>query len=272
MPRDSSAILNFDCGTNVDFGLTVRNLGTFVAQGLSRTAAKLIVSCKLNTDEAIASTSLGVDTDTGWLDNDVIAIASTTRTAADCESGTLNGNANAADMTVDGFAGAGGGLAVAHSGTSPTQAEVILLTRNVQIFGASATLQGYVDIKATATVDVDWTEFKWLGSGTTNKRGLESATTTGSLTIHYSSLHNFEVSNSRGFVVSGASGNGFTFSNNVTFLISNNHFFNAVTSNTSWVVDSNIFMRCTGATVINLADLGGTFTNNTIIGDRKSVV
>lgn len=268
MPRDSSGILNFDCGANVDFGLTVRNLGTFVAQGLSRTSGKLIDRCKLNTDEAANSTSLGVDTDTGWLDNDEIAVASTTRTRGDCEKGTLNGAAGASTLTVDGFAGAGGGLLVAHSGTSPTQAEVILLTRNVQIFGASATLQSYVDIKDSAQIDCDWVEFKWLGSGTALKRGITVATITGSFNMQYCSLHDFLVASSQGIAVSGSTHNNITFSNNVTFSINLSHYVsNNTTSNTNWTLDSNIFMYQAGSDyLVTLNDIGGTYTNNTHIG------
>lgn len=267
MPRDSSITLLFDSAANVDFGLTVRNLGTFVSQGQSRTSGKNFVSTLLNTDEAIASTSLGVADDTGWLDNDEIAVASTTRTAADCEAGALNGAAGASTLTVDGFAGAGGGLAVAHSGTSPTQAEVILLTRNVKINGASASLQGYIDIKATATIDCDWTEFKWLGSATANKRGIDTACTTGVQSFQYCSLHNFEVASSNGLKMSGASGTGLTFSNNVTFKIANEHFINSASSGT-WILDTNIFMSniTAGTNLISLLDIGGTFTNNTMIG------
>jgi len=269
IPRDSTAILNFDCGANVDFGLTVRNLGTFVAQGLSRTSGKNIVSCKLNTDEAVNSTSLGVDTDTGWLDNDEIAIASTSRTASQCESGTLNGAAGASSLTVDGFAGVGGGVAFAHSGTSPTQAEVILLTRNVQIFGASATLQAYITFFNTSTVDIDWTEFKWLGSST--KRGIDISTTTGTCNIQFSSLHNFEVASSIGFNMNNVTGTGVVISNNVTFLIAGRHYTNAASSG-SWTVDSNIFMRNTDSVALcDLLDVGGIFTNNTIIGGGTSL-
>lgn len=267
MPRNSSMTLLLDSGANVDFGLTVRNLGTFVSQGLSRTVAKNIVSCKLNTDEAAAQTILGVDTDTGWLSGDEIAIASTSRTASECEVRILSANANAADMTVT------VGLTNAHSGTSPTQAEVILLTRNVKIQGASATLQAYVDIKATATVDVDWTEFKWLGSNTANRRGIDCAVTTGSVNIQYSSLHNFSVGSSRGLNMTGASGTGLTFSNNVTFSIANNNFVNVANSG-SWIVNNNIFMLNTDGSqnMVVLSDIGGTFTNNTIVGTNGSGV
>lgn len=264
MPRDSSMTLLLDSAANVDFGITVRNLGTFVAQGLSRTVAKLIVSCKLNTDEAIASTSLGVDTDTGWLDNDVIAVASTTRTNTDAESGSLNGAAGASTLTVDGFAGAGGGLAVAHSGTSPTQAEVILLTRNVVIQGASNSLQGYIDIKATATIDCDWTEFKFLGSATANKRGIDTACTTGTQSFQFCSLHDFVVASSRGLNMTGATGTGLTFSSNVTWKIANEHIVVASTSGFS-TYDNNIliFNTSAGVTMFSMADASLVVTNNT---------
>mgnify|MGYP006366968057 CR=1 FL=1 len=266
IPRNSTAELFFDCVANVNFGLTVRNLGTFIAQGLSRTSGKDIYYCLLNTDEAVNSTSLGVDTDTGWLNNDVIAVASTTQTITQCEQGTLNGAAGASSLTVDGFAGAGGGLAFAHSGTSPTQAEVILLTRNIVIRGVSGTVQSYVDIKATATFNCKWASFTWLGSATSSKRGIDVNTTTGSFTMQYCSLYLFVTSSSTGVNVNSSSGSNINFSNNVTFSIAGLNYINVATTGT-WTVDSNIFMRGTGGTnCVTLADAGGTFTNNRIIG------
>jgi hypothetical protein len=124
-PRDSSMYLQLDSSAPAGFTFYSMLDSVVNIQGQSRTSGKNVWYCKLNTDEAVASTSLGVDTDTGWLDNDQIAIASTTRTNTQCESGTLNGNAGANTLTVDGFAGSGGGLAFAHSGTAPTQAEII---------------------------------------------------------------------------------------------------------------------------------------------------
>lgn len=266
IPRNGSAMLNFDCGANVDFGLTVRNLGTFNAYGLSRTSGKDIVSCKLNTDEAIASTSLGVDTDTGWLDNDEIVVATTTQTASQCEKGTLNGGAGASTLTVDGFGGAGGGLANAHSGTSPTQAEVILLTRNVQIFGASASFNSYIDIKDAATVFLSWIQCKWLGSGTANKRGVGCATLTGTVTIQYCSFHEFGTS-AIGLNFSGISGNGFTHTYNVAYLPVGSGIIVSATANTTWSIDHYIGLRGD----ITLSDVGGTFTNNTLAGASLTI-
>lgn len=263
-PRDSSQTLTFDCGANVDFGLTVNNGGTWNAQGLSRTVGKNIVSCKLNTDEAAAQTTLGVDTDTGWLSGDEIAIASTTRTASECESRVLNGNAGASSMDVT------VGLTNAHSGTSPTQAEVILLTRNVKIQGASASLQGYVYFNgASPAIDIDWVEFKWLGSATSTKQGFEN-NSNGAMNVQYSSFHNFEVTSSDLVTSNSSTANGWVFSNNVTYLIAGLHGFVVATTGT-WTVDSNIFMRNTDSVnMVTLSDIGGTFTNNTMVGSAAA--
>lgn len=271
-PRDSTMKLIMDCLANVEIGIMARNGSTFNTQGLSRTSGKNIYYCKLNTDEAIASTSLGVDTDTGWLDNDEIVVASTTRTSAQCEAGTLNGNAGASSITVDGFAGAGGGLAFAHSGTAPTQAEVILLTRNVTICGASATLQTYIDIKPTATVDCDWTQFKWLGSGTTNKRGIDNGATTGLVSFQYCSLNTFAVVNSLGYFQSSAASSNSVFSNNVIWnTAAESIYINATTG--TWTCDGNITMNSAVAPIpARLLDVGGTFTNNTFVGGGQGTI
>jgi hypothetical protein len=273
MPRDSSFFGTLDCGANVDYGIIVRNLGTYIRQGQSRTVSKLIDRCLFNTDEAINSTSLDVGTDTGWLDNDEIAVASTTTTNSQSEAGLMNGAAGASTLTVDGFAGAGGGLAFAHSGTSPTQAEVILLTRNVRWEGVSATIQGYVDIRATATVDWDWAELKWMGSATANKRGVDVATTTGSVNIQFCALHDFVVASSLGINMLAVSGSGLTFSNNVCWNIAGEHFINVGTSGTM-IVDFNIFMKNITANrqIVQLADVGITFTNNVMISGTQDGV
>lgn len=273
-PRDSTMKFNFDCAAAVDFGLTVRG-GTFTAQGLSRTAGKLIDRCKLNTDEAIASTSLGVDTDTGWLDNDQIVVATTTQTRAQTEIGTMNGAAAASTLTVDGFAGAGGGLAFAHSGVSPTQAEAFLLTRNVSMFGAgaSAVLPFYISVDSKATVDVDWAEFYYIGNNTAGKQGIMITTITGSFNMQYSSVHEANSGGTIGFNTTGATSNNFTFSNNVTYSTSQ-HIIVATTSGTNWDVSNNICATQPGgaAVMLMISDLGGTFTNNTIIGSGAAGV
>lgn len=186
IPRDSTAVLEFDPAADGDRVLTIRTGGTFIAQGLSRTSGKNVVSCKLNTDEAAAQTTLGVDTDTGWLNGDEIVIASTTRTGSQTEKRTLSANANASDMTVS------SGLTNAHSGTSPTQAEVILLTRNVKIRSATSTIVTAIMCEEGAVVDLDWVEMYYLGNAGSGQRGLELDTTTGSVNVDYCSIHDVE--------------------------------------------------------------------------------
>lgn len=263
IPRDSTASLNFDCGANVDFGLTIRNGGTWNAQGLSRTSGKNIVSCLLSADEAANSTSLDVDTDTGWLDNDRIAVASTTRTITQAEEGTLNGNAGASSLTVDGFAGTSGGLLNAHGGVAPVQAEVVLLTRNVKIFGASSTLQTFVDIAGTASVDLDWTEFYWIGSSTTGKFGINVAVTTGSFSMQYCSGHSSTVSGSRFVNATSITGNNFVFSNNVAYNFQGD-IVQIPTSSAAWVMSNNVLIYSTSNRGVFLSSISGTFTNNRI--------
>lgn len=267
IPRDSTFNWIMDCTSNVEFGIWFNAGCTVVAQGLSRTAAKLIDRCLLNTDEAVNSTSLGVDTDTGWLDNDMIAVASTTRTSTQCEAGLLNGAAGASTLTVDGFAGAGGGLAFAHSGTSPTQAEVILLTRNVVIRGASTTNQGYVNIAATANVDFDWVEFKNLGSNTATKRGIDTACTTGTQTFNKCSFHDFIVSGSRGINMAGASGTGLSITDCVFWNIANEHIITVANTGTSVITNCIGMLNTTTNTNIFLfQDMGGTIDGITAAG------
>ena len=102
-PRDSTMYLQFDCVTNNDFGFQGMDGSTVTLQGQSRTSGKNVWYCKLNANEAIGSTSLDVDTDTGWLDNDAIAISSTTRTNTQSEDGLLNGAAGASSSPCAGI-------------------------------------------------------------------------------------------------------------------------------------------------------------------------
>jgi hypothetical protein len=172
IPRDSTAVLEFDCAADGDFGYrTWSPAFNFQAHGLSRTIAKDVVQCLLNTDEAAAQTVLGVDTDTGFLNGDTIAIAATTRTGTEAETATLNGAAGASSITIS------AGLGAAHGGSAANQvqAEVILLTRNVMIrsvtstFGAYGLHQGRDSNNAGGTVNWSWVDFRYLGSGTGTK-------------------------------------------------------------------------------------------------------
>lgn len=258
--------LEFDCVADGDFGLIIRNGCTYIHQGQPRTVGKAISWCLLNTNEAVNSTVLGVDTDTGWLDNDVIVVASTSRTYTECEKGTMNGNASATELTVDGFAGTGGGVAYAHSGTSPTQAEVGNLTRNTGVRSTSSTIMSYINIKPTATVDIDWAEFYWLGENATSKRGITIETTTGSVNIQYSSIHDCE---DAGVYLTGT--DYVIFSENVlwncdSIIIGNGALYISSAATNTNTFDHNLFLFSPSNVGVRNVSGAITFTNNHIAG------
>lgn len=272
-PRGSTMYLQFDCVADGDFGLLFFNGATSTIQGLSRTSGKDVWYCQLNTDEAAGSTSLGVDTDTGWLDNDRIAIAQTDYPfgAARCEDGLLNGNAGTNTLTVDGFAGAGGGLAFPHTGTGQVKAHIILLTRSISISGASSTLMSYVYIGGSSTHDWDWAEFYWLGTNSTGKRGISfgnSGTYTGTFNMQYCSIYRteyalFDFSSS----VSQSSGSSVTFSNNGMYRGQNICADISCHSGTgTFVFSGNIALQSLGSFAAVIYHRNGTVTNNVAVG------
>jgi hypothetical protein len=179
IPRGSSATLQFDCAADNDFKIRVMDGGTFVAQGLSRTVGKNIVWTLLTANQAGAAVAATVADDTGWLNGDDIAIASTSRTYTEAETVTLSGDAGATSL-------AHGAVTNAHAGSTAEkcQAEVILLSRNVVIRAVSTTLQfGGMEIRATATVDCDWVLFRYMAGA--SQYGLDVNITTGSATFSY---------------------------------------------------------------------------------------
>jgi len=205
---------------------------------------------------ATSTSSLTVVADTGWKSGDTVAIASTTRTRTDCETSVLTSDAGASSLS---FVDA---MVYGHGGVAPVQAEVVLLTRNVVFQGASATAQAYINLSATTIASIYWTEFKWMGSNTGSKRGIETGCTTGTQDFQYNSMHNFEVTGARGFSMTGASGTGLTFSNNVMFKIADASIINVANSGSS-VFDSNTCVYGTGSVpMMSFADAGSTITNN----------
>lgn len=267
MPSTSTAVLEIDPTSDGEFGLKINDGATLSVQGASMTR----VWDLLATDEAVNSTSWTTANSTGWKDNDQIAIASTTRTPGETELGALNGDASGTTLTVDGFGGTGGGLAYAHSGTTGTQAEIINLTRNVKIRSATSTLMTYVYIAATATVDIDYGEFYYLGENATGKRGIEIATTTGNCSIQYSSVHDTE---DWGLYLVSASGSNIAIDNNVFYNLNTAKATNlrgvlvTATSGTT-SIQNNVFLglqSANSAHSIYFADNGLTFSGNRMAG------
>ncbi len=252
MPRDSTAVLEFDCAADGDFGVYISNVGTANLYGLSRTSGKNITRCLLNTDEAASSTSLGVDTDTGWLSGDSIAIASTTQTRTQSETRVLNGNAGASSMDIT------AGLTNAHSGTSPTQAEVILLTRNVKVRSVSSTSMTFFYINIGATVNMEWVEFRYIGGVNSPKRGVDISTSSsgGTFSMSYCSIYNTE---STSLIINNGNATNITINDLVSYnnATAFSHTGTLSTSNTA--LTDLLFMTCTACTFTGsgLASLDG---------------
>lgn len=224
---------------------------------------------------SISDTTWNVDADTGWLSGDVVCVASTSRTAAECEPMLLKANAGASSFTTSlrpfGYPRTNvSATTFTHAGTAPIQAEVILLTRNVKIRSTSPTLMAYVYCTAAAVVTISWMEFYGLGAPfTSTKRGLEidTGTATGAKNITYCSFHD---NDGYGIYCGGGVSLNLTFSYNVIWHTTSAGVNLANTiSNADWALDNNVVML-SGSNGFSLGDVGGSLTNNTAIGSASA--
>lgn len=239
MPSTSTATLAFDLTAAGDSGIVLGYSGTLNAYGATKTTVWTLMTANkvaTNTTLTLASTS-------GWAANDALGIASTTRTASDCEEVSVSTVDSGTQVTLS------AGLASAHSGTSPTQAEVINLTRNVKINGESTTLTAFIQIWDGATVACDYVELRYIGNGTTTDKqgtfnyGLRTA---GSLTVNGCAMRDCGA----GLYISATTYNwgSFTITSNVAY-------------NTNRLVLSIPALTATGWTV---SDLVGIKSVNTV--------
>lgn len=253
IPSTSTAKLEIVCPVNVASGVEIRSGGTINTGGTPITN-----TAKLAADAAAAATTLTTDVSTGWRSGDLIALASTTQTRAQCESKTLTANASGNTLTIT-------ALTNAHGGVAQVVGELANLTRNVQIFSSSATLQTYVNIAAFAVANFQATEFYNMGSVTALKRGIDVATTTGSCIINNCSIHDFNVASSLGINANSATNANITVSNTVLYNIANAGFTTTATAGAN-LVASNLLGILTGAGVFAFADLSWSASNLTAVG------
>ncbi len=255
VPSGSTLDFAWAVSVNVDGGLVFNAGATGTIFGVTKSNVKTL----LTTDVSAAGTVLHVGSTSGWANGDLLGIASTTRTAGDSEQATILTVDSGTQVTLT------AGVGHAHSGTSPTQAEVVNLTRRTLFHGTSTSLQAYINIAATASVTLSSIEIKWMGSGTSGKRGLDIGTTTGSFTMQYCALHDFTVSNSA--ILIAANTNNYTIDSNVFYGV-NQGFTNNGTNNTSWSVTNNVSMA--GSNIgFNLGGLTGTVTGNVSCGNSQ---
>jgi hypothetical protein len=253
IPSTSTAKLEIVCTSNVQFGFEIRSGATVNTQGNVITNRAFLAA-----DAAAAATSLTTDVSTGWKNGDVIALAATTRTRAECESKALTADASGTSLTIT-------GLTNAHSGTAPIAGELANLTRNVSVFSTSTANQTYVNIGAFAIVDFEATEFYNMGSATALKRGIDVATTTGSFTINNCSIHDFNVAGGIALNLNSATNNNITVSNLVFYNSVGNGIVTTASSGAANTM-TNALGIFTGAAVFSFGDLGTTISNITAVG------
>jgi hypothetical protein len=255
IPSTSTATLEFNCASNVQFGLEALNGSTVNIYGAEKANTKVLLTADANSGQAVIT----VEDTTGWAVSDEVAIASTTRTPGQSEKRTIStvDSATQATMTAN--------LGFTHQGTSPYQGEVINLTRNVKIRGTSGTLQSYVNCAATSSFTADNAEFFFLGSATANKRGINSATTSaGTFSMNGCALRDFSVGSSRGIDVTSGTA-PISVTNCVAFGITT-EFIITASGSVVQTISGNWFLNAGTSNTTQLGTASSTVTNNRLVG------
>lgn len=265
IPTTSTAKLQFASTAAVNTGIIVNSMGVYTEYTAPLTNDRALLAA----DASATATSLTTNISTGWKNGDVIAIASTTRTAGESESKALGADASGTSLPTI------AALTNAHSGTAPTQGELINLTRRSQTFGIDNTNTGYIDCLNTSQVSLQGVEFFNLGSSTAGKRGIDLGTTTvGSAVIRSCSLHDFAAATtSFGINLNAAGNTNITLDSNVSYNINGSHIVNSAVSSTglNQVITNNLGIKTISASVIfSITNLKITFQNNTAAGSASS--
>jgi hypothetical protein len=158
IPSPYTVTVTMNCTTALQYPIWV--YGTMKTYGATKT-----IATKLAADVSIGATSSTTSTETGWKSGDVIAIPSTTRTYSQYETETLSTDASATTLNHTAYNYAHGGNA-----TTKVQADIVNLTRNIVITGAGVLLANKTNIQmfAVSVTSFYYTQFRYLGTGTTN--------------------------------------------------------------------------------------------------------
>jgi hypothetical protein len=268
IPATSTATLEILCTTALQFTIIV--FGTMTTYGTTKT-----IATKLAADVAIGATTSTTSTATGWLNGDIIAVPSTTRTSTQHETKTLNTNASGTTLTHNAYTFAHGGNA-----TTKVQADVVNLTRNVIIRSATGTLltnKTNIQMKDPSITSFFYTAFLALGTSTTTTTSgiCVAALNTGTITAQTGSF-DFQYNVVREIVTQAAtttaacafqtvSNTGINISNNIFYLLG----WSTIVGTTilTSINDNNYFMGCLATTqIINASIAGGGIvfaSNNT---------
>lgn len=272
MPSSSTAVLEFNCGSNVQYGMEL--LGTCTVNTFG--ASMSFVSTKLAADVAANGSSITTADTTGWNVGDKLAFASTSRTYTESETANIN-TISGTTITVTGGGGTSGALQFAHSGTNSggfdTRSEVINVTRNVKIRGISTSLQAYITIRSLSTVNCQYTEFYQLGSATSLKRGIDIATQTGSSTFNACSFHDYIVASSIGIFLNVSAVANCTFTNIVSWNIDQQHFISTAgitTTTTTVTINGWVGIFSINSSIFTIGALKYAISNLTATGGKAT--
>jgi len=235
-------------------GLIAHGGGTFKTYGLAKTNMTFLAN-----DMPVSQSFLVLNsTPTNWKAGDNIAIAATGTTVAQSESKVITGTVTTSTVNITTTS------AFAHSGTSPTQGEVINLTRNILINGTSTATQGYIYGEDYSIISIYNTELKWLGRNIATQHGITSdiSNGSGSLTMNGCALHDFVVTGSYGLYLSNSSFNAdnISITNCVSYNINTYHLFAGAmlgsinTNITGWTAIKNV---AASTPLINLLQFSG---------------
>ncbi|MDP1710853.1 MAG: hypothetical protein Q8K86_00145 [Candidatus Nanopelagicaceae bacterium] len=180
--------ITFNCGSNVQYGLTVNDGGSWESWGATKTGSAFLAADAVATD-----TALTTDVSTAWLSGDVIALAPTGTLNTESETKALTGNAVGTALAITAISYDHSGDAAGGPAGEDTRAELINLTRTFKVAGASTTNQSYLYFTNYSTVTMRYVEMYYLGSATALKYGIVSASITG-CDIQYCAVHDCLVS------------------------------------------------------------------------------
>lgn len=263
MPSTSTAFITMTQASNVQHGIVIRGTGSFTTYGATK-----VTKAYLASNIVTGATSLTTDVATSWVSGDSLAIASTSRLVAECETALLTGNAVGTSVPI-------AAISFNHDGSALSnvaKAEIINLTRNVRISGTSTTLQTYIVAQGSATVVFGFTEFVAMGSVTANARGVEFQQTAGSTTVTGCSFRNFEVASSIGLYVNSTTPPTTTISNcvfyrQIAFAVATSVNTTPITITDCWAIGGTAMHATAGFQITGQV---GTYTNLNCAGSSAN--
>jgi hypothetical protein len=211
IPANSTAKLEMTCTSAGQF--LIDSYGTFITNGATRT-----LRSKLNADVAVGNTTSTITDTSDWVTGDVIAIPGTRRLSTESETITLTSNASGTSLVHTPYA-------FEHGGNSVTlvQADLALLTRNVEIYNTNTATRGYIQFNNNSTAIIRYTEFFNWGFSTTVYGISFSHTTLGTAIFDFNSYYATSRQNYLGFNLSTGS---VTTSGRIPGDINGNVFYN----------------------------------------------